>query len=305
MGLASCLQDLRMNKEQAKRNVSGSGHMTAWARQLSRLTDPPEIANEDHLAARFLLKSHRLLNCAPHLLRWIMDRKAPGAVAYFNARTRHFDSVVRDEASKGLKQLVIIGAGFDSRGIRFEPQLQGAQVFELDLPHVLEEKARRLSGVIAKAVPTPVDLEHTTMADALLSCGYKTDVRTLFLCEGLAYYLSNQQLDDILRFVEKHSPPGSSILFDYVTQAFFDGDYSTLGAQQIAKRFRKLGNVNRSAIDDVGTRVLPFHLSVLSDLDAAELERRYLTPSMGPAARAWGFMRIAHATRAQDDAHHP
>ncbi|MGH7437279.1 MAG: hypothetical protein ACRENE_16505 [Polyangiaceae bacterium] len=69
--------------------VSRTGYITAFARSLSRRSDPPEIANDDHLADVFLLPIYRLLIRAPRLTRRLFDAATPGAVAYFNARTRH------------------------------------------------------------------------------------------------------------------------------------------------------------------------------------------------------------------------
>ena len=47
----------------------------------------------------------------------------PGAFGYFNARTRYFDEVLLREAAQGIDQLVVLGVGFDSRSLRFAPQL--------------------------------------------------------------------------------------------------------------------------------------------------------------------------------------
>src|SRR5579859_6865684 len=75
--------------------VSRTGYLTAFARSLSRRSDPAEIANEDHLADVFLLPLYRVLLRTPRLTRHLFERFAPGAVAYFNARTRHIDAIVR------------------------------------------------------------------------------------------------------------------------------------------------------------------------------------------------------------------
>jgi hypothetical protein len=68
--------------------------------------------------------------------RGFLERGLPGAFGYFNARTQYFDEVLLQEVGAGLQQVVILGAGFDSRSIRFEGALQGPQVFEVDLPEV-------------------------------------------------------------------------------------------------------------------------------------------------------------------------
>ncbi|MGH7439683.1 MAG: class I SAM-dependent methyltransferase, partial [Polyangiaceae bacterium] len=110
--------------------VSRTGYITAFARSLSRRSDPPEMANDDHLAEVFLLPLYRLLLRSPRLTRRIFDAATPGAVAYFNARTRHIDAIVREQIAAGIDQVVVLGAGFDSRSMRFGEQLGQVRVFE-------------------------------------------------------------------------------------------------------------------------------------------------------------------------------
>src|SRR6516225_1540425 len=132
-----------MSLTRAKANVARTAHLTAWARALGRLT-AGDVANGDYLAERGLLPYQAALIRVPGLSRWLLERGLPGAVGYFNARTRYFDDVLLEEARAGLEQLVILGAGFDSRSIRFSDELRGARVFEVDMPQVLALRAERL-----------------------------------------------------------------------------------------------------------------------------------------------------------------
>src|SRR6185369_12714725 len=117
-----------MGLSRAKANVARTAHLTAWARALGRVT-AGDVANADYLAERALLPYQAVLSRAPRLCRWLLERGLPGAVGYFNARTRYFDDVLLDEARAGLEQLVILGAGFDSRSIRFSDVLRNMRVF--------------------------------------------------------------------------------------------------------------------------------------------------------------------------------
>jgi O-methyltransferase involved in polyketide biosynthesis len=64
----------------------------------------------------------------------IYGRLVPGMYYYHQARTRHIDSLVLEEASQGLGQFVILGAGLDSRAYRFAKELSEARVFEVRSP---------------------------------------------------------------------------------------------------------------------------------------------------------------------------
>ncbi len=288
----------------AAANVSRTGYITAFARALSRRSDPPEIANEDHLADVFLLPFYRVLSRAPRLTRRLFDRTSPGAVAYFNARTRHIDAIVREQIAAGLDQLVVLGAGFDSRAMRFDAQLGETRVFEVDVADVIARKARHLAAAGQRLPPRVVQVAidfSTEHLDKLLSHGFRPDARTLFLWEGVAMYLRDDDVSGVLRFVREHGGPGSTLVFDYVTRAFFEGDHSGYGSRQLARGWQRMGNVNRSAIASVHDRLAPFGLTVLSDIGPAELERLYSTPAGQPPRRVWAAPRIAHAGLASRD----
>jgi methyltransferase (TIGR00027 family) len=288
-----------MTVDAAKANVARTAHLTAWFRALGRLTTG-EAANGDYLAGRVLLPYQRALTRTPKLTRWLLERGLPGAFGYFNARTQYFDEVLVQEARAGLEQVVILGAGFDSRSIRFSDTLGAARVFEVDMPEVLAVRTERLfesRQATASVIEVPIDFEHDDLGKALRERGYGSGARTLFLWEGVTYYLPENAVNAVLSLVASNSGPGSSILFDYVTRAFVDGDYSTYGARRLADGWRRLGNVNRFGVDDIAAFVRPTGLSVRSDIDAGELERRYLCSLPGPRVRPWGCMRIAHATR--------
>jgi methyltransferase (TIGR00027 family) len=283
----------------AKANVARTAHLTAWVRTLGRLT-AGSAANDDDLADRCLLPIQRQLTRLPRLARAFLERGLPGAFGYFNARTQYFDEVLRRELAAGLDQVVLLGAGFDSRPYRFAPQCARARVFVVDMPEVLAIRDRCFAGINTSGEPpmaVPIDFDRDNLGDALTKRGYASHTRTLFLWEGVTYYLPVEAVRAVLSFVSAQSGTGSSILFDYVTQAFVDGDHSTHGAARLASGWRRLGNVNRCGIAEVAAFVAASGLVLRSDLDASELERRYLAPLPSPALRAWGCMRIAHAAR--------
>src|SRR4029079_15332186 len=142
--------------------------------------------------ARALLPYQRALNRAPKLARWLLERGLPGAFGYFNARTQYFDDVLLQEARAGVEQVVILGAGFDSRSIRFSDALRTARVFEVDMPEVLSLRTERLlpgQQTTTSAIAVPIDFEHEDLGEALRRHGYASGARTLFLWEGVTYYL--------------------------------------------------------------------------------------------------------------------
>jgi methyltransferase (TIGR00027 family) len=284
----------------ARKNIAKTAHLTAWVRTLGRLSEGQAAANGDYLAERFLLPFQRWLNRAPRTSRWLLERTSPGAYGYFNARTRYFDAVLAREAERELDQVVLLGAGFDSRPLRFAEQLARTRVFEVDMPEVLDLRAERLRGIAmssAQSVPVPIDFERDDLASRLKQQGYATEGRTLFLWEGVTYYLRPAAVEAVIASMAALSRPGSALVFDYVTRAFFEGDHDSYGAKQLAAGWRHLGNVNHSGIDDCAALLRRHGFLLREELGPSELEQRDARSSAPTAVRVWGPLRIAYAVR--------
>jgi methyltransferase (TIGR00027 family) len=282
-----------------RENISLSAHFTAAMRTLGRLTDG-DAANGDYLADRFLMRDQRSWTWAPRLLRWMWERSMPGAFGYFNARTRYFDEVLLCEAAQGIDQLVVLGVGFDSRSLRFAPQLGAARVFEVDRPEVLARRAERLRGISQNphALAVPIDFELDNLADVLTSKGFVTrGVRSLFLWEGVTYYLPESAVNAVLACVATLSEAPSSIVFDYVTRAFYEGDERGHGAAQLAHGWQNQGNAHCSGVANVQALLQPHGFVLREELDPAAMEERFLLHLPGGPRKVWGVVRMAHAAR--------
>ena len=147
------------------------------------------------------------------------ERVGPGAFGFLVARCRYIDDYLQACLDAGARQLVILGAGLDSRAYRFEPLKERVKTFEVDRPATLDAKRALLKRVFGQVPPhvafVPIDFNTETL-DKLCECGYDTRLKTLFICEGVVYYLQAAAVDQTLAFVQKNSGPGSSIVFDYV-----------------------------------------------------------------------------------------
>lgn len=266
-----------------------------------------QIRNPDHLASRFIAPGLRLtvLVKVPALrsvARRAAERMSPGAYYYELARVKHIDSVLVDELRAGLDQLVILGAGFDTRAYRLAEQLVAVRVFEVDHPVTAALKKRRvirvLGGLPQHVTYLAVDLEHQDLASALASAGYDPQLRTLFIWSGVSFYLSAEAVGEGLAFVRASSPPGSSLVFDYHYQGFTDRSRDYYGSMQARQRVEDLGEPCIFGIDEGAVAALLEHhgLELVSDFGPAELEGRYLVGGDGRVAgHPFGFVSIAHA----------
>lgn len=133
-------------------------------------------------------------------------------------REQYIHDLIVAEARAGLDQIVILGAGFDTRAYRI-PEIAALPVFEVDHPVTQAEKQAALRKVSA---PLPVkhrfvgvDFETDDLGERLRTAGYRKDARTLFVWQGVSMYLTATGIDRTLAFVAEHSAKGSVVVFDY------------------------------------------------------------------------------------------
>lgn len=286
-------------------------HATAIASAETLATLRAAVSNEDRLAVRcedrfarqFLgLKSRILASIRPQaVLKGLFDLAAPGSYCFTIARTRHFDEALLAASREGVRQVVVLGAGYDSRAFRFSDALAGIDVFEVDHPGTQARKQSMLRQVVAPPAANvryvPVDFATQSLEDALSRNGFSPDRPTLFLWEGVSYYLPEAAVARVLDFVARCAP-GSSIVFDYAIKAFVDGDTSTYGGKQVAKWLEKIGEPFLFGLEPAKVRdFLAAHgLQVVSDVGPEDLEISYLATTGGaPLGRTLGHVRIAQA----------
>jgi len=127
-------------------------------------------------------------------------------------RTRFFDERVLMAIAAGLNQIVICGAGYDDRALRF--RAPGVRFFELDQPTTQADKAKRLRRMGANTDALTLisaDFRHDDAAKLLRDSGHSATRPTLFVCEGLLVYLDQQAVSRVLNGLRSVASPGSSL----------------------------------------------------------------------------------------------
>jgi methyltransferase (TIGR00027 family) len=157
------------------------------------------------------------------LVKWMIesglyDRLAPGAVSFVVGRERYIDDFLKTCLSEGLDQVVLLGAGYDTRPYRI-PGMEKTHVFEIDQAATQEDKLKRLEKVIhalpANVTFLPVDFNTQSLGERLKSAGYNENSKTLFIWQGVTYFLTTAGVESTLAFIANHSGPGSAVVFDY------------------------------------------------------------------------------------------
>jgi methyltransferase (TIGR00027 family) len=187
--------------------VSTAG--TPWARLASSLD---WIGDDDHGR-----RAHRL------------------AIDYQAVRTHYFDAYFADAVAAGIRQVVILAAGLDSRAFRLDWPA-GTTVYEIDQPQVVAYKTSTLES--AGAAPTAerrtvqVDLRDDWAA-ALTAAGFDPGRPTAWLAEGLLPYLPAEAQDRLFDILTGLSAPGSRLAVEAFSLGAADNE-----ARRVARRAR-------------------------------------------------------------------
>jgi methyltransferase (TIGR00027 family) len=151
------------------------------------------------------------------------ERVGGGENRFIPVRVRWFDDAILAEVSTGVRQVVLLGAGFDTRPYRLDlpPDLDW---YELDRPEILAGKESVLAG------SAPRCRRHGVVADLgegwidpLLAGGFDPARRTVWVAEGLFFYLTEPSIRALLRRAAGSSAAGSAVLADVIGTAGLDG----------------------------------------------------------------------------------
>jgi methyltransferase (TIGR00027 family) len=249
----------------------------------------------DPLASRFLspglartVKAARLPVLRSVVDRYA-DRRAPGARTSAIGRTKIIDDVVRDA---GADQLVVLGAGFDTRAHRL-PELAGCTVFEVDRPDTQERKRERLRavpGVRDDVHYVPVDFLRDAVPDRLAAEGWDPTRPSCFVWEGVTNYLTADAVHSVLAWIGQTA---GVLVFTYVHKGLIDGSVPFDGGERIMGNVRSLGEPWTFGLypDEVGPLLTSFGMTLLDDVGADEYRAR--TGLDG--ATGYAFYRLAVA----------
>ena len=140
--------------------------------------------------------------------------------AHIAARTLAHDEMLTNAMNAGIKQVVVVAAGFDSRALRLARA--GVTFYEVDHPATQAEKRRRLARVGATSDRVrfvPVDLDERTCSQPLISAGLDPQEPSAFVVEGLTMYLSQDANLVLLRDLAGVAAPRSVLGIDFASPA--------------------------------------------------------------------------------------
>jgi methyltransferase (TIGR00027 family) len=289
--------------------ASQTAQYIAFCRALETQEQPARRLFNDPFAFALLSGSYRMFARLAHLpilgklVYALLDLGWPYSRSSAVMRTRAIDDLVRDAIRSGARQLVLLGAGFDSRGCRLD-ETGEIEVFEVDHPATQRVKKERLHACMGK-LPTniryvAIDFERDALEAKLIESGYNPAVQTVVVWEGVIDYLTESAVQSTLAVLARLLAPSSLLIFTYTDKGALDGSKAFPGA----RRWRSWSSVSGEPFlfgfnpDTLADVLKPYRFQLQSDASTEEIARRYCSPlgRIEPGNRAY---RVATARRVE------
>jgi methyltransferase (TIGR00027 family) len=185
----------------------------------ARESERPDRLSDDPFAAEL---------AGPDGFRWMGEWRLPGMSEEnptIGPRTRFFDDLVLQAMEQGIRQIVLVAAGMDTRAFRL-PLPAEARLFELDQGSVLAEKQATLDALqampLCHRVAVAVDLEAGRWPNVLRAAGFDTSIAAAFVVEGLSWYLTEEENALLLGNLASLGAQGSRLGLDMLSRDYLD-----------------------------------------------------------------------------------
>ncbi len=260
----------------------------------------------DVLAAELLPAGWRLFaragaplwSAAPNVARQAFRAATFGLSEHVALRTRAIDdAILRAVSERGVRQLVTLGAGLDTRPWRMDA-LAEVTAFEVDHPATQRAKRARCEAWTSRARSVafvPVDFTRDALVERLAQAGHDATAPTAWVLEGVSVYLARPALEATLDAIAARSAPGSTLAMTYVPRAVVSR--WSQGRKSIDAVTRAIGERFEGLIerDEVDALLRARGFATERDEGTAEMAARY-TPAVTPET-VWERERVAIALR--------
>jgi methyltransferase (TIGR00027 family) len=284
-----------------RNDYSRTAEAVALARALQQTLPASERILNDPYASAFLQQPYLRFVANSRLRSWLLSRFldfwATGGQEFVAIRARLADDLAKEMVADGLKQLVLLGAGFDSMALRIKDALVGVTVFEVDHPatQAVKRKVMARLGAPDNVRFVALDFEKGYSFEKLKERGFDTAQRSLIIWMGVSYYLTPQAMARALTQIGSLGGAGLRLTFDYFLREVINKTTHDLGALIAARRVAQVGEpwifgLEPEAVSDY---LAGFGFRLISDYGPEELRRRYSPRAFKPL----GYARIVVCER--------
>jgi len=273
-----------MARKRIETTSSRTAALTCLCRAISSLENNRCYRCDDNVARSLIPGFFRIPLAGRLFVKLFAVR---GSYEYVIARTKYIDAVVKKSLSNQFTQILIFGAGFDTRALRFQDEAQHARIYELDAPATQEAKIgqykKRRLDIPSNVVFVPIDFDIESPILKLDQAGFKRNERSLFLLEGVLMYLQPQSVDQTFGIIRELAGAGSEVVFDYVYASVLRHEGTCYGEKGFANSVSNAGEQWNFGIEqgEIGQFLSHHGFKLLEHLNAGELEAMYFKDQSG------------------------
>lgn len=213
---------------------------------------------------------------------------------FIAARTRFAEDALTVAFDRGVRQVVVLGAGLDTYAYR-SPIRDGVRIFEVDHPATQAWKRERL---VHAEIPSPswltfapIDFEHQTLSQGLAAAGFDPARQTFFTWLGVVPYLTEEAVWSTLGFIAG-LPHGAHVVFDYSDPPDSLSPEMRIFQDQRAARVQALGETWLSYFeaDKLHSKLTSLGFSEIEDLGPLQIRSRYFPGNTGAVSDKGGHI---------------
>jgi methyltransferase (TIGR00027 family) len=277
-----------MVKRTIEHKASNTAGYTCFSRACSSKEKDERFRSPDYLGEIFLPLGARFILVFPFLRKLFMRKIVPpGICEYVLARTKLLDDVFINALRDRFAQIVLLGAGFDTRALRFQNENVGSKIFELDIQTTQQPKVeilnRKRITLPKELILVPIDFNRQSIADVLGKAGYATNQKNLFIWEGVTMYLTTGAVDRTLEFIRSSSVEGSIVAFDYIYASVLRRENKFYGEKEIYGTVSRAGEGWTFGIEEGIIEAFLFErgFKLITHYTPSDLEKAYLIADDG------------------------
>lgn len=203
-----------------------------------------------------------------------VSSRFPAVKDMVKTRTRYFDDMLDTQIAAGVGQVVILGAGLDTRAVR-KPS-PGVRYFEIDDPATIELKRRCYAdaGMDPHVTLIPGNYVTDGLIDLLRSNRFEFDVPTYLIWEGNVMYMPLANDKHTMLQLKRHVKL-FRLSFDYLTESVIAKTTGDASLTTLVESFEAMDAPWLSGIDDIHSLARELSLSVVENMTTGELYRKY------------------------------
>ncbi|WP_148335287.1 MULTISPECIES: class I SAM-dependent methyltransferase [Bacillus] len=229
-------------------------------------------------------------------LEWVMNTQCVPQVV---SRARYEEEALEAAIERGLKQYILLGAGFDTFSYRQKNIPKDFMIYEVDHPSTQAAKINRLNyarlTIPSNVKYISVDFNKDDLYVELQKNGYDKHKYSFFSCLGVSMYLNKQKLLTLLKHISEITPNGSSFILDYLDNTALDDN---LASEKLVKMKHLATQTGEPIITSFDPLLLDLELQntemlVYENLSPDQIEERYFQ-NRQDELHAYSHFHFAH-----------